>query len=46
MILWALGPDREIDYDNDGYAVPASLPLLRNHAPIMIQTMLNLTSLP
>lgn len=32
MVLRALGPDSEIDYDSDDDAVPARLPLLRNHA--------------
>jgi hypothetical protein len=41
MVLKALGPDHEIDYDGDEYTVHARLPLLRNQA----QTMLNLTYL-
>ncbi|KQJ85328.1 hypothetical protein BRADI_5g26350v3 [Brachypodium distachyon] len=32
MVLRALGPEREIDYDSDDDAVPARLPLLRNQA--------------
>ncbi|XP_047069965.1 tetraspanin-19-like [Lolium rigidum] len=32
MVLKALGPEREIDYDSDDDAVPARLPLLRNQA--------------
>ena len=36
MVLRALGPDNEIEYDSDDDAVPARLPLLRNkpqHGP-------------
>ena len=32
MVLRALGPEREIDYDSDDDTVPARLPLLRNQA--------------
>jgi hypothetical protein len=43
MVLWALGPYREIDYDSDDDPVPARLPLLRNqaqHGPSYVETNL------